>query len=215
MKNIDLNDLQNIDFENIGSAPLAVRALLILVICILCAGAGYWFDTKVQLEELSQAERREESLKSDFETKQLKASNLDGYKRQLREMEETFGTMLRQLPSRTEVADLLVDITQTGLSSGLDFELFKPQTEVGQEFYAELPIALKVVGNFHEFGEFIGGVAALPRIVTMHDVRITASQAKGQPKGNLTMDAVAKTYRYLDETEIAAARSADKGKRKK
>jgi type IV pilus assembly protein PilO len=176
---------------------------------------GYWFDTQEQLAVLERARQSEDRLKKDFEVKQAKAVNLEAYRQQMTEMEESFGTMLRQLPSKTEVADLLVDITQTGLASGLEFELFKPGNASPKEFYAELPIEVKVVGTYHSFGEFVSGVAALPRIVTLHDISVSASP---KVEGSLLMQANAKTYRYLDEEEIAAARKAqdaDKAKKRR
>nr|WP_320416311.1 type 4a pilus biogenesis protein PilO [Candidatus Reidiella endopervernicosa] len=135
-------------------------------------------------------------LKKAFEFKQRKAANLDAYKEQLAEMERTFGALLRQLPNKAEIADLLVDISQTGLASGLEFELFKPTAERNKEFYVEHPINLKVIGQYHEFGEFASGIAALPRIVTLHDIGISPHKSKDM----LVMTARAKTYRYLEET---------------
>ncbi len=205
----DLSELQNIDYENVGSWPPVIKGLAIIILCAAVLGLGYWFDTKAQLEELDKARTKENSLKKTFETKQRKAVNLDAYKMQMKEMEESFGTMLRQLPSKTEVADLLIDITQTGLASGLEFNLFKPQSESPQEFYSELPITLKVNGSYHQFGDFVSAVAALPRIVTLHNISIAGTES------NLTMDATAKTYRYLDEEEISQNAAKKKKKKKK
>ena len=162
-------------------------------------GLGYWLDTKDQGMRLEKAEQKEQELRQAFEVKAKKAANLQAYEQQLEEMRESFGAMLRQLPNKTEVAELLVDISQTGLASGLEFELFKPQSEIPKEFYAELPISIRVKGDYHEFGNFISGVAALPRIVTVHDVAIEQSKEQG-----LTMNILAKTYRYLDEEEGGA-----------
>lgn len=195
---MDLSDLNNLDLSNIGSWPVLAKAAAILVLCAAVLGAGYYFDTQHQLKELRKVESQEAKLKQEFEVKQAKAANLEAYKRQMKEMQESFGTMLRQLPSKTEVADLLVDITQTGLASGLEFDLFRPQGEIPKEFYAELPITLSVNGGYHEFGEFVGGIAALPRIVTLHDISISTN--KGE-EADLKMEATAKTYRYLDEDE--------------
>jgi type IV pilus assembly protein PilO len=141
-------------------------------------------------------QREEADLRQEFESKQAKAANLENYKKQLALMEESFGAMRRQLPDSTEVADLLVDVSQTGLAAGLEFELFQPQAEVPKDFYAELPIKIRVIGNYHEFGEFVSGLAALPRIVTIHDVQI---QPRPNSPGDLIMEATARTYRYLDE----------------
>lgn len=192
---MDLNiDLNSLDFENVGSWPPLVKAISILLLCAATLGAGYYFDTQHEWQRLENTRKKEQDLKREFETKQAKAANLDAYRAQMKEMEESFGTMLRQLPSKTEVADLLVDITQTGLASGLEFELFQPRGENPREFYAELPISLRVTGTYHEFGEFVSGIAALPRIVTLHDIDINGQDS-------LVMNATAKTYRYLDETE--------------
>ncbi|MDH5784167.1 MAG: type 4a pilus biogenesis protein PilO [Chromatiales bacterium] len=199
--------LSNLEFENIGNWPLIIRASMIVVICAAVLGLGYYFDTMPQQDELNRVASEEAGLWSTFETKQQKAVLLESYKRQMKEMEESFGTMLRQLPSRNEVAELLVDITQTGLASGLSFELFKPEKESPKEFYAELPIKVKVGGDYHSMGEFAGGIAALPRIVTIHDVTLRVSDKNTR---RLSMEAVAKTYRYLDEEEIVAAAAAKK-----
>lgn len=203
------DQFRNLDPDNIGNWPVVVRSLIVFAVAAVVLVAGYYFDTQSQLAQLSNKESEETTLKQRFEKKQAKAANLDAYKAQMKEMEESFGTMLRQLPSKTEVADLLVDITQTGLASGLEFDLFKPQGEIPRDFYAELPISLKVSGNYHQLGEFVSGIAALPRIVTLHDIKI--STAKG---GTLVMAATAKTYRYLDEEEIAAGRKAKRGRRR-
>lgn len=198
LSEIDLNDL---DFSNIANWPLAARAFVIVLIAVAVIGLGYWFDIKDQQLRLEQAEKKEGELKSDFESKARKAANLEAYEQQLEEMRQSFGTMLRQLPNKTEVADLLVDVSQSGLASGLEFDLFKPQGESPREFYAELPISIKVRGSYHEFGNFVSSVAALPRIVTLHDVAISAPDKDAN--GELTMELTAKTYRYLDESEEA------------
>ena len=202
MKDIDLN---NLDLSNIAAWPTAIKMTLIALVCIAAAVAGYFLDVKNQREKLANAERKEISLKQEFETKQAKAVNLDAYKQQLKEIEESFGAMLRQL--------LLVDISQTGLASGIEFQLFKPQGERFIEFYAELPISMKMTGTYHEFGNFVSGVASLPRIVTLHDISITEENKKGG--GLLTMEVTAKTYRYLDEAEIAQQKKQEAKARKK
>ncbi len=208
MKDIDLN---NLDFNNVGAWPVPVKAGLIVVVCILILVAGYFLDVKGQLENLERARGQEATLKQEFERKQAKAANLEKYKAQLEEMKKSFGTMLRQLPSKTEVEDLLVDISQTGLAAGIEFQLFQPGQERQIEFYAELPIKMKMTGTYHQFGRFVGGIAALPRIVTLHDINIS----RDKKTDKLVMDVTAKTYRYMDEAEIAAARKAKKAKRKK
>ena len=206
MKEINLNDL---DFNNIGKWPTALKVALIIIVCAAVAVAGFFLDVKKQSAKLQRAEKEEVTLKQEFESKQAKAVNLDAYKQQLKDIEESFGAMLRQLPSKTEVEGLLVDISQTGLASGIEFQLFKPEGEKYIDFYAELPIKMKMTGTYHEFGNFVSGVAALPRIVTLHDISIT----KDKKSDRLTMEVTAKTYRYLDETEIAAHKKT--GKKKK
>lgn len=198
MKDIDLN---NLDLSSVGTWPMPVKAALIAVICIAVLLLGYFLDTQKQLEELDRKRAEETSLKQDFETKQAKAVQLDAYKKQMEEMKQSFGAMLRQLPSKTEVEDLLVDISQTGLASGIEFLLFQPQAERQIDFYAELPITMQMTGNYHQFGKFVSGIAALPRIVTLHNISISGSK-----DGVLSMNVLAKTYRYLDEAEIANTR---------
>lgn len=210
MKDIDLS---NLDLNNIGAWPFAVKAALIAVVCIILLVAGYFLDVQGQLENLERSRAQETQLKQDFEAKQAKAANLDAYKKQLEEMKLSFGTMLRQLPSKTEVEDLLVDISQTGLASGLEIKLFQPQPESQIEFYAELPITMQMTGSYHEFGNFVSGIAALPRIVTLHDIKISKGK-KGKGAGSeLSMAVTAKTYRYMDENEIAQSRKAKKAKK--
>jgi type IV pilus assembly protein PilO len=191
-----MQDLNELDFSNIGDWPAVVKIILILLLCGLVGVGWYFYDIEARYEQLQRVENTEKDLRQDFETKQAKAANLEAYRAQLAEMQESFGAMLRQLPNRTEVADLLVDVSQTGLAAGLEFELFQPQAEVPKDFYAELPIKIRVIGNYHEFGEFVSGLAALPRIVTIHDVQI---QPRADSPGLLVMEATARTYRYLDE----------------
>jgi type IV pilus assembly protein PilO len=196
---MDLAQLNELDLRNVASWPLPARAIVIAIIFAGVLGLGYWLDIKDQGMRLEKAEQKEQELRQALEVKAKKAANLQAYEQQLEEMRESFGAMLSQLPNKTEVAELLVDISQTGLASGLEFELFKPQSEIPKEFYAELPISIRVKGDYHEFGNFISGVAALPRIVTVHDVAIERSKEQG-----LTMNILAKTYRYLDEEEGGA-----------
>jgi len=194
LKNLNINDLNNLDIKDIGNWPLPGRILIITVLMAAIIFAGYWFVTKDQIQQLEDIRQKESDLKSSFEAKQARASNLDAYKDQLKQMQVSFGAMLRQLPNRTEVADLLVDVSQTGLASGLEFDLFKPSAEDRREFYAELPINIKVKGTYHELGTFVSSLAALPRIVTLHNINITTAA-----RGELAMSATARTYRYLDE----------------
>ena len=175
--------------------PAIVKALVFLVLAGGIIGAGYYFDVSDQYLALEDVERKELDLRTEFERKQAKAVNLQAYKEQLAEMEESFGAMVRQLPDKTEVAGLLVDVSQTGLAAGLEFELFQPRAEIRQDFYAVLPISITVLGDYHEFGEFVSGLAALPRIVTIHDIKISPHG------GELRLQATAKTYRYLEGGE--------------
>lgn len=209
MKDINLNDL---DLSNIAAWPTSIKVVLIALVCIAAAVGGYFLDIQGQRDKLANAEKQEINLKQEFETKQAKAVNLDAYKQQLKEIEESFGAMLRQLPSKTEVEGLLVDISQTGLASGIEFQLFKPQGERFIEFYAELPISMKMTGSYHEFGTFVSGVASLPRIVTLHDISIIDDKKGG---GRLTMEVTAKTYRYLDEAELAQQKKEESKSKKK
>ena len=197
--NLDLDDL---DLSNVARWPAAARAVVILLMMAGIIFLGYWFHTKDQLLELDKTVQLESDLKILFEKKAEQATNLEAYEEQLEDMRESFGAMLRQLPNKTEVADLLVDISQTGLASGLEFELFKPQPENPKEFYAELPISIRVVGEYHEFGDFVSGVAALPRIVTLHDINISRVS---KDQSLLGMNLTAKTYRYLEQDEIDEA----------
>ena len=207
MADIDLN---NLDLSNIGSWPVAIKGVLVAVVAVGVLALGYFVDIQAQQENLDRITSEEKRLKSDFELKQAKAANLDAYKAQMVEMEDSFGAMIRQLPSKTEVEDLLVDISQTGLASGIEFQLFKPLAEKHIEFYAELPITLKMTGTYHQIGEFVSGIAALPRIVTLENISITGGKGK---KGLLTMDVTAKTYRYLDESEVSGKRNKRKKRR--
>ena len=207
LSEIDINDL---DFSNIANWPLPARVFAIILVALAVLGLGYWFDIKDQQLRLDQVEQKEGELKSTFEAKARKAANLEAYEQQLEEMRQSFGAMLRQLPNKTEVADLLVDVSQTGLASGLEFDLFKPQAEMPRDFYAELPISIKVRGTYHEFGAFVSGVAALPRIVTLHDIAILPP-AKDATNGDLTMELTAKTYRYLEEDEQDSGKASAGG----
>ena len=193
----------NWDLEYSGSWPAPIRAVIILVLCTILSGLWYYLDTDAQITELNTLESTEQELRTTFERKQRKAANLEEYREQLGEIEKTFGDLLRQLPDKTQVPELLVDVSQTGLASGLEFDLFKPGAEVTKDFYAELPIEIRVIGNYMEFGRFVSGLAALPRIVTVHNIRITPNNKDGSGtkpgKFSLTMTALAKTYRYLED----------------
>ncbi|HFQ91399.1 MAG TPA: pilus assembly protein PilO [Chromatiales bacterium] len=209
--NIDLEQIKNIDLNDVARWPKPFKVAVIVLICIAVLGMGLWFDTRNQLAALETSRNKEQELKNVFKQKAHQAANLGAYKAQMEEMKRSFGAMLRQLPSKTEVAELLVDISQTGLENGLEFELFKPQSEKPVEFYSELPIKISVTGRYHEFGKFISDVAALPRIVTLQDFSITP--LKDDPD-TLVMEVTAKTYRYLDEEEVETLAKSKKEKKK-
>jgi type IV pilus assembly protein PilO len=206
---VNISELNNLDFNNIGSWPVAAKAAAIVVICAAVLFAGYWFDTQEQMQMLEQAQAKEQELKQTFEKKQADAANLDAYKEQMAEMEKRFGALLLKLPSKTEIAELLVDVTRVGLDAGLEFELFKPGNEKPRDFYAEFPINLRVTGTYHQLGNFVSGVAGLPRIVTIHDL----SMKKGKEE-ELTMTATANTYRYLDKSETKSKSKSNKKKKR-
>ena len=212
-----LDQLRNLDWQEPGRWPLGVRLGAAALLFLLAAAGGYYYFVWSSLHpQLVEARSEEAKLFETLEQKARKAANLQAYKDQLADMEKSFGAMLRQLPNKTEVPNLLVDISQTGLAAGLQEKLFQPQGEVRKDFYAELPIKIQLTGGYHQLGEFAAGVAALPRIVTLHDIEIVPAGKDSQ--GDLNLNVTAKTYRYLDEEEQAAASSKDekgaKGKKK-
>lgn len=202
LSEIRLDELDIDDLKRIGSAPLPIKIGIVVILCLLLAVAGYFLDTTKQQDELDKFAAEEQTLRTVFSEKQAKAANLEAYKQQLEEMRTSFGTLLRQLPNETEIETLLTDISQTGISAGLEIDYFKPEGLRPKEFYSEYPIKLKVTGRYHEFAEFISGVAALPRIVTVQDIEIKPFDAKGGTK--LTMELTAITYQYLDESQQEA-----------
>ncbi|MDH3280268.1 MAG: type 4a pilus biogenesis protein PilO [Gammaproteobacteria bacterium] len=206
-----LSELRDLDFSEIGAWPSWLKISGIGAICVAILFAGYWFIVKDQLENLSRVEKEEQKLRQTYLSKKALAINLQAYRDQMKEMEETFGVMLQQLPDKTEVPELLIDITQTGLGRGLQFELFKPQKTRQADFYAELPINLRVTGSFHQLGEFVSDLAALPRIVTIGDIKLTPVKDQNR----LRMEAVTKTYHYLDEEQIASQQQAAAQQKKK
>ena len=206
-----LDELRTLDPKDPGRWPLPIRAFFVLLIFTVCTGfAWYMLVWNEDRPVLQKAEADEADLRSQFENKQQRAANLDAYKAQLGEMERSFGAMLRQLPGKTEVPNLLVDISQTGLAAGLQEKLFQPGAEVSKGFYAELPIKIRLVGTYHEFGNFVSGIAALPRIVTLDDIQISPASDKAGTYDNLTMDLTAKTYRYIEDEGAGAHASSKK-----
>jgi len=214
-----VSDINNLDFKNYGSWPMPLKFVAAILVFIIVCAVGYFSWVKPKNDELEVLRQKELELVSVFTEKQGKVVNLEEYKKQLEEMRELLRQMIRQLPSKTEMPDLLIDISQTALSAGIDNELFEPGPEVAKEFYAEKPITLRMKGTYHQFGAFVSGVASLPRVVilTMHDVSLTpvadASATPGQPvkagsagpvnSGTLVLEGTVKTYRYLDDEELS------------
>ena len=193
------DDINNLSFKNAGTWPVPIKTGAMLLLFTLLLLGGYWFIWKDQLDTLDQARQQEQKLRAEFLDKKKQSVNLDVYRQQVKEVEQAFGALVRQLPNKSEMDALLTDINQAGLGRGLEFELFKPAPqETVKDFYAELPIAIRVSGSYHDLGRFASDVAQLPRIVTLNNISIAPG-----PSGNLIMDATAMTYRYLDEEEIA------------
>ena len=195
-----IEELQSLDVNDIGRWPLVFRVAVIVLVFVAVTFAGIWFTiVKDKAPVLQRAQAEEQELRVTFENKQRKAANYDAYKAQLAQIEQSFGTMLRQLPGETEIPSLIVDISQTGLAAGLQEKLFQPQAEIPRDFYAEKPIKIRLSGGYHEMANFVSGIAALPRIVTLHDINITPEQ-KGS-FDSLSLEVTAKTYRYIEEAD--------------
>jgi len=204
-----LNELRDLDFNDIGSAPTSVRYVILGFLLVVILVIGYFLLIKAKIEQLEMVQKLEVSLRAEFEQKQAKAANLEAYEAQLAEMEELLETMFRQLPSRTEMDKLLVDVSQTALGAGIDVQLFQPNAEAYHDFYAERPISVRMLGDYHQFGEFVSGVASLPRVVilTMHDIALRRANDRdvgvSRNDGRLILEGTVKTYRYIDEEEAA------------
>jgi type IV pilus assembly protein PilO len=206
-----LDDLRRLDPKNIGNWPLGPKLGALVILLVLIVFLSYWFDWQTQMEELEAHRTNEAQLRQTFLDKKKQAINLEAYRKQLDDIEKSFGALLKQLPSKSEMDALLTDINQAGLGRGLQFELFKPAaSESMSEFYAELPIQLRITGSYHDFGAFATDISRLSRIVTLNDLGLSAGK-----DGQLIMDAVAKTYRYLDEEEVARQRKAAKAQAKR
>ncbi|MEP7041641.1 MAG: type 4a pilus biogenesis protein PilO [Dokdonella sp.] len=213
-----LDDLRNLDRNNVGGWPKSVKVFFATIIVVVILFLGWWFYIRDQQDELDRARQKEVALKKEFADKQAKAVNLEPYRKQLEDMKEMLQTMLRQLPSKTEMPDLLNDISDAALGAGIETQLFQPGAETMKDFYAEKPIQLKMLGSYHQFGSFISSVAALPRVVilTMHDVSLrpikpvaaAVGQAAPAANGQLSLEGTVKTYRYLDDAEAAAVQQA-------
>jgi type IV pilus assembly protein PilO len=204
-----INELRDLDFNDIGSAPISVRYVILGFLLAIILLIGYFLLIKAKTEQLEMVQKLELGLRAEFEQKQAKAANLEAYETQLAEMQELLETMFRQLPSRTEMDKLLVDVSQTALGAGIDVQLFQPNAEAYHDFYAERPISVRMLGDYHQFGEFVSGVAALPRVVilTMHDIALRRATDRdigvSRNDGRLILEGTVKTYRYIDEDEAA------------
>ena len=202
-----LNDFKNLNPQDVGAWPVVPRVAALLGLFLVILVAGWWFVWSDELDALAARQQDEIKLKDEFVVKKTQAVNLDLYTQQLSEIDRSFGALLKQLPNKSEVESLLIEINQSGLGRGLQFELFKPGQEISKDFYAELPINVRLTGSYHDFGAFAGDIGRLSRIVTLNNVSIAMNpQAKD---GSLVMDAVTKTFRYLDEEELAAKRKAE------
>ena len=202
-----LDDFNNIDFKNMGSLPIPVKLVLLSVLFIVLLGLGYWFLWSDQLTAIDQAKAKEQDLRKVFLEKKAQAIKVEAYKQQMVDIEKTFGALLKQLPDKSQMDGLLTDINQAGLGRGLEFELFKPGQETVADFYAEMPIQIKIKGNYHDIGAFATDISKLSRIVTLNDLAI-APVGKDPKDTTLSLDATAKTYRYLDSSEIAAKKTS-------
>ncbi len=197
-----LEDFNNINFKNVGSLPIPVKLVLLGVLSLILVCLGYWFLWSPEIDELEQAKAKEQELRQTFLAKKAQAVKIEAYKQQMIDIEKTFGALLKQLPDKSQMDGLLTDINQAGLGRGLEFELFKPGQESVADFYAEMPIQIRIVGTYHDIGAFATDISKLSRIVTLNDLSI--APVANQGKDMLSLDAVAKTYRYLDNSEIAS-----------
>ena len=209
-----LDDFNNIDFKNAGSLPMPVKLVLLGFLFLILLGLGYWFLWSPAIDEFNQAKAKEQELRQVFLTKKAQAIKVEAYKQQMIDIEKTFGALLKQLPDKSQMDGLLTDINQAGLGRGLEFDLFKPGQESVADFYAEMPIQIKIKGNYHDIGAFATDISKLSRIVTLNDMSI-APMNKDSKDSMLTMDAVAKTYRYLDSSEVATKKAAEMKDKKK
>ena len=211
---MNLDDFNNIDFKNAGSLPMPVKLVLLSFLFLILIGLGYWFLWSPAIDEFNQAKAKEEELRQVFLTKKAQAIKVEAYKQQMIDIEKTFGALLKQLPDKSQMDGLLTDINQAGLGRGLEFDLFKPGQESAADFYAEMPIQIKIKGNYHDIGAFATDISKLSRIVTLNDMSI-APMNKDSKDSMLTMDAVAKTYRYLDSSEVATKKATEMKDKKK
>ena len=208
-----LNQLRDLDYRDMGSAPASVRYIILSFLLVIIMAIGYFLLIKTKTEQLEIVQKKEAVLRVEFENKQEKSANLEAYEVQLAEMQELLKTMFRQLPSKTEMDKLLVDVSQTALAAGIDVQLFQPGNESYHDFYAERPISVRMLGDYHQFGEFVSGVASLPRVVilTMHDISLRRANIRDirGGDGRLFLEGTVKTYRYIDEDEAAELAEVD------
>lgn len=212
------DDLRNLDRHNVGGWPKPIKMFFTGLVFVIVMLAGWYFQISTQQDDLATAESKETSLKTEFSQKQAKSANLEALEQQLSDMQDMLRTLLRQLPSKTEMPELLIDISQTALAAGIETELFQPGPETPKDFYAEKPITLRMVGTYHQFGTFISGVASLPRVVilTLHDVSLSpkSTDKKALGNGQLVLQGTVKTYRYLEDDETPQAKNKlQKGKK--
>ncbi len=213
---MNFDDFNNIDFNNMGSLPVPVKLVLLSVLGLLIVAGGYFLLWSSEIDAFDQAEAKEQELRQTFLSKKSQAVKIEAYRQQMVDIEKTFGALLKQLPDRSQMDGLLTDINQSGLGRGLEFELFKPGQEVVADFYAEMPIQIKLLGNYHDIGAFATDVSRLSRIVTLNNLSIAPVKSNLKNGGGaLMLEAVAKTYRYLDSSEIASKRAAEQKKGRK
>ena len=216
-KSFDINevfdDFRNLNPKDVGAWPVLPRIAVLLALFALILLAGWWFVWNEQLDTLAARQQDEQKLRDEYVSKKTQAVNLDLYTAQMNEIDRSFGALLKQLPNKAEVESLLIEINQSGMGRGLQFELFKPGQEVQKDFYAELPVTVRLTGSYHDLGAFAGDIGRLSRIVTLNNISITPNQQAKD--GSLVMDAVTKTFRYLDDEELAAKRKAEKAKKGK
>ena len=202
------SDINNLDLKDIANAPLAARALMLAVLFVAMLAGGWYLLWADSIKQLNASRQEEQSLRDSYAAKKTLAYHYAAYKQRLADVEQSLASLLRQLPNRSEMDALLTDINQAGVGHGLDFELFRPGNESMADFYATLPVAIKVIGRYHDIASFVGDLAKLPRIVTLHDIALTPAK-----EGTLTLEARIQTYRYLDESELGAAKKQQGGKK--
>lgn len=207
---MNLSDLNNLNVESLAQAPASVKSVVAGFILIIILAVGYYMDWSPAIDELKRAQAEEKTLRDSYTTKKQQAIHYETYKQRLADTEKALAALLRQLPNKSEMDDLLADVNQVGIGRGLEFDLFRPGNEAKADFYATLPVSIKVNGNYHDFGNFVSDVAKLPRVVTIHDINLAPNKS-----GRMTMDATVRTYRYLDESEMPAKKKDEKDKKAK